>query len=177
FKVFQENLKGLVEADRKISLLEVSIQRMVGRHLDRLSGEKKPPRVRYHVFEQVQIECTEVLSVLSWHGTADPAVAARAFQRGMEQMNASRPASLLPRERCTLEVLDRALASLSQASALLKKRLLMASVECIGTDGLVTISEAEALRVVADSLDCPVPPILPGDFSGALTELPETAKP
>jgi Zn-dependent protease with chaperone function len=167
YRGFRENLKGLVEADRKINLFEYAVQRMVGRHLDTVFGDKKPPRVRYHDFDQVQIECTELLSVLSWHGTGDGAVAARAFQKGMEKLGVTRPISLLPLEKCKLSVLDKALESLSQASPLFKRRLIMACTASIGTDGLVTISEAEALRAVADSLDCPIPPILPGAFTAS----------
>ncbi|MEW6669956.1 MAG: M48 family metallopeptidase [Thermodesulfobacteriota bacterium] len=172
YKGFRENLLGLVEADREISLFEFAVQRMVGRHLDALFGRKIPSRVRYHDFDQVQIECTEMLSVLSWHGTEDPAVAGRAFQKAMEQMKVSRQISILPREKCTVAMLEKALERLSQASPLFKKRLIMASAECIGTDGLVTIAEAEALRAVADSLDCPIPPILPGAFAIPKQDIP-----
>ena len=33
---------------------------------------------------------------------------------------------------------------------------------CIAADRKITVDEAELLRVVADSLGCPIPPLLPG---------------
>jgi hypothetical protein len=43
-----------------------------------------------------------------------------------------------------------------------KKRLLEAATACVVADRRVTVAEAELLRAIADSLDCPVPPFLPG---------------
>jgi hypothetical protein len=36
---------------------------------------------------------------------------------------------------------------------------LQACAETIGHDGVLTLDEAELLRTVADSLDCPMPPL------------------
>jgi hypothetical protein len=41
----------------------------------------------------------------------------------------------------------------------LKGRILAARAACIGADGKVTLEEGELLRAIADSLDCPVPPL------------------
>jgi len=38
--------------------------------------------------------------------------------------------------------------------------MLAACTTCIAYDGKVTIEEAELLRAIADSLDCPLPPLL-----------------
>ena len=37
---------------------------------------------------------------------------------------------------------------------------------CIAADGEITIHEAELFRAIADSLDCPVPPISVGKIKG-----------
>ena len=42
----------------------------------------------------------------------------------------------------------------------LKRKVLAACTTCIAYDGKVTIEEAELLRAIADSLDCPLPPLL-----------------
>ena len=40
-------------------------------------------------------------------------------------------------------------------------RWLDACAGCIAADGRATVEEGELLRAVADSLDCPMPPLLP----------------
>ena len=59
-----------------------------------------------------------------------------------------------------LEGVDEALDVLVLASPAIKKRILTACATCIDSDGLVTVEEAELMRVVADALDCPVPPLV-----------------
>ena len=58
--------------------------------------------------------------------------------------------------------IDNALNKLAQASPPIKKRVLEACVICLAIDGVANLKEAELLRAIADGLDCPVPPFLPG---------------
>jgi hypothetical protein len=69
---------------------------------------------------------------------------------------------LLPRERCDVRALDGALARLADTAPRLRGEILAACVAAVATDGMVTVAEGELLRAVADSLDCPLPPLLPG---------------
>jgi hypothetical protein len=59
-----------------------------------------------------------------------------------------------------LDNLKQALDHLAAASPGVKKRALDASAACIAADGRVTVSEGELLRAIADSLDCPMPPLI-----------------
>jgi hypothetical protein len=59
-----------------------------------------------------------------------------------------------------LSALDSAIDELTAATTSIKKLILQACAESIGADQHVTIEEAELLRVIADALDCPMPPIL-----------------
>ncbi len=42
-----------------------------------------------------------------------------------------------------------------------KNYILEACIACVAADGRTTVTEAELLRSVADSLDCPIPPFMP----------------
>ena len=42
-----------------------------------------------------------------------------------------------------------------------RQKLLKAISACIDHDGQTTIEEAQLLRGIADSIDCPMPPIMP----------------
>jgi len=48
-----------------------------------------------------------------------------------------------------------------RASFQIKKQVIDACAFCAFADKVVTIPEAELLRVVSISLDCPLPPFLP----------------
>ena len=95
-------------------------------------------------------------------GTVAPD-AGQAFAAGARQLADTRAvASLLPFEQCGLANLDRALAELAKTSPAMKQKLIEAAAATIAFDHRVTIQEGELLRAVADSLDCPMPPFLPG---------------
>jgi uncharacterized tellurite resistance protein B-like protein len=67
----------------------------------------------------------------------------------------------LPRADCDLPRLDAALARFALAVPQIKKNVLNACAETVAADGLLQVSEAELLRAIADSLDCPIPPFIP----------------
>ena len=68
--------------------------------------------------------------------------------------------TLLPREQCGVDKIDAALNRLALAVPTIKKNLIEACVYTVGADGVITESEAELLRAVADTLDCPIPPFV-----------------
>ena len=56
--------------------------------------------------------------------------------------------------------IDAALNRLAQAAPIIKKNLLEACIHTVGADGVILEAEAELLRAVADTLDCPMPPFV-----------------
>jgi uncharacterized tellurite resistance protein B-like protein len=49
---------------------------------------------------------------------------------------------------------------LSQAVPQIKKNVLNACAQTVAADGVIQELEAELLRAIADTLDCPMPPFL-----------------
>ena len=70
--------------------------------------------------------------------------------------------TLLPAGQCGLAEFDTALSELSELVPPEKGRLLHACGVAVSADREVTVMEAELLRATADSLGCPMPPLLPG---------------
>jgi uncharacterized tellurite resistance protein B-like protein len=66
---------------------------------------------------------------------------------------------LLSRGQCGVETIGAALDRLALAAPIIKKNLLEACARAVGADGVIQESEAELLRAVADTLDCPMPPL------------------
>jgi hypothetical protein len=69
---------------------------------------------------------------------------------------------LLPSQQCSLGTLEKSLKQLAQVAARLRQRLVDACAATICADQTVDVEEAELLRAICDMLDCPMPPLLPG---------------
>lgn len=68
--------------------------------------------------------------------------------------------AMVARADASLSKLNQALTVLSQLRPLQKPVLLNALARCVEHDGVITTTEAELFRAVADALDCPMPPLL-----------------
>ncbi len=66
------------------------------------------------------------------------------------------------REQAALAAVDQALRELAGCAPLLKAKVLEAAVATVIADREITCAEGELLRAIADALDCPMPPFLPG---------------
>lgn len=70
-------------------------------------------------------------------------------------------AELLSVSACAASQLDAALTAISRAAPGVKRRIVTACAWCIAADGVVTVGEAELLRVVCSCLGCPMPLFAP----------------
>jgi Zn-dependent protease with chaperone function len=163
YRVFRSAVERLIAADAKLSLFEFTLQRILLRHLQPHFHPSRPPAVAYGSLRAVSRQASLLLSILAHAGQAQSERATQAFARGAQRLADTRAtASLLPFEQCGLADLDRALTTLVQASPAMKRRLIEACAATIAFDKRVTIQEGELLRAISDSLDCPMPPFLPG---------------
>jgi Zn-dependent protease with chaperone function len=161
YDVFQKNIKNLIEADKNVTLFEYAMQRMLKHNLDPIFIKTPPAPVKYHLIDQVQVEFFILMSCLAWRGNAGTPVAEGSFRRGLAEVDIGGRPDILAREKCRLSEIDNALNRLAMASPQLKKNILKACIACITADSLITIDEAEMLRAIADTLDCPIPPFIP----------------
>jgi Zn-dependent protease with chaperone function len=170
YETFRGNIAPLVAADQRVSLFEFALQRMLLRHLDRSFPQRKPPATRFRAqgLGPLLGDAAVVLSALATIGQEDPEDVARAYATGVEKLGppAGMP-GLLPRDACSLDVVDRALDRLDMAVPAVKRPVLDACAACISADGQVTIAEAELLRAIADALGCPMPPLAVGRATAA----------
>jgi hypothetical protein len=66
----------------------------------------------------------------------------------------------VPRSEWDLAGVDAALARLAKCPAGVQRNILLACGKTVAADNQVTEREAELLRAIADSLDCPMPPFV-----------------
>jgi hypothetical protein len=161
YDAFLANVQALADADQKTSLFEYALRRLLLRHLAIHFGRMTPAKVRFTSPSALAGPVTVVLSALARVGQSDPGDVARAFGAGVEALGWPDPRpDQPPGDMPGLRALDGALDALAQASPQLKKQILTACAACVGADGQVTVSEGELLRAIADSMDCPMPPLL-----------------
>ena len=162
FKQFSETLPWLVESDGKVELFEFVLQKIVRHHLGPQFDQGRPAVVQYYSIKPLVPDCAVLLSALANVGGNDAAEIQRAFTTGMPYLRAPDEADLilLPREQCDVNQMDPALNRLAQAVPTIKKNLIEACIHTVGADGVILEAEAELLRAIADTLDCPMPPFI-----------------
>ena len=161
FERFERTVLALVEADQQIGLFEWTLQRILLRHLAPHFRRVRPPRIHHREMSRVADACSVVISSLARASAHEPDVAERALHRAKETLGL-KDLSLMAPHRAGLGELDRALPQLAELIPQLKQRLMTACAEFISADHEISIEEAELFRAIADTLDCPVPPLLPG---------------
>jgi peptidase M48-like protein len=161
-------VKRLIAADEKVSLFEYALERALLKHLSRQFDKPRAPLVKYYSMRPLLPACGQLLSHLAYasHRGIDAGIAQCGFSAAVERLRVDLDqVPMFPRQECQFSALDDALDRLAAATPQIKKRVLEACAASIAADGQVTVAEGELLRVFADSLDCPVPPLMPNGQS------------
>jgi hypothetical protein len=117
--------------------------------------------VQFYSIKPLVPDCSLLLSALAHVGSDDFATQQKAFQTGAPYLRSpSEQPGFFPADNCGLDAIDAALNRLALAAPQIKKNLLEAAVQVVGADGEVQETEAELLRAIADTLDCPIPPFV-----------------
>ncbi|QRY81802.1 M48 family metallopeptidase [Pseudomonas sp. PDNC002] len=154
FLALRENMALLIKLDGKVKLLEWTLLRIIERNLRPGSG-----KIGNVALADLSDACATLLAFLARVGEASDLQIEQAFADAWTGLPfAPRP---LPATG-SLRDLENALKKLEQLRPLQKPQLLKALARCVEHDGQITASEAELMRAVADILDCPMPPLLPG---------------
>ena len=158
---FTSVVQQLIECDRAIELFEYTLQRILFRHLRPYFDGETKSSTRYGSVKNVLPECATLLSALAHVGQDDEADARAAFAKGQEFLDApGAQIQFLTRSEWDLGKVDAALARLAQSPPAVQCTLLLACGKTVAADNHVTEREAELLRAIADSLDCPLPPFV-----------------
>ncbi|MCF7669056.1 MAG: M48 family metallopeptidase [Verrucomicrobia bacterium] len=161
YKNFSGVTRAIIESDRQIDVFEYALQRLLTRHLDSHFIKSRRPVIQYYSIKAVMDECRILLSGLAWVGNNDDAKAEQAYNIGFSRLG-EKPGlhGLLEHEACNLPQIDRALEKISHLSPPLRKKVLDACAYTVAADEKIKQLESEMLRAIADSLDCPIPPLL-----------------
>jgi Zn-dependent protease with chaperone function len=149
---FLAAIEAVINADRRVTLHEFVVLTLLR---SQLQPAPKPPQADRSV-SQLREEIRVLLSLLAHAGTqgeAEPAFRAGASQLGMPD------AALVKREELSFQTAAGALDKLRTLAPLAKAELVSALFATVTADGKVRVSEAELMRLVGATLNCPVPPL------------------
>ena len=129
--------------------------------LERQFGAERRNHADYFSIGPLQKQVATLLSLVAHSGNREEDAALAAFERGASLVKSPRVVlQFTPRKECSLKDVDLALTKLATATLPVKKQVVMACSACVIADGKVTVREAELFRLISESLDCPVPPVL-----------------
>jgi len=147
-------VQHLIEADQRVTLAEFVRTTLLRQHLR--EGAGKPIRTKFGRLLEVAGDAHVVLSLIAHASKSD---AAAAHAKGAAILGVALGAPLPAAELSTARV-DGALERLRQLDPFEKPRVLKACLEAAAADGVFRLAEAELVRAIAATLDCPLPPVI-----------------
>ena len=154
-------VRRLIEIDGRIDLGEFCFYRVLASHLSQAAdpvadkGGNRVPRKKAHN------AAIDVIRIVADQGNASEEAREHAYEAGISHFGkwaAGRKVQIDAEQ--TVAVLGRRLDTLRQMNSAGRKSLLQAVSNTITHDDKLTLTEAELLRAICASLDCPLPPIL-----------------
>ncbi len=151
---FLAEFAALVEADRRVTRREFVLLTFLRQRLRAGAGE--PIAARYRKVAEVGEDARAVVSLLALASAAAPD---KAFANAAAVLGLGWSAPV-PAPQLTSANVSGALERLRQLAPLAKPALLAACIAAASADGSFNLAEAELLRTIAATLDCPLPPII-----------------
>jgi hypothetical protein len=145
------------------------LRKIVVRHLETYFFPQQRRVTQFYALRPLAPDCGVLLSATAYTGQENATAAYAAFSQGAEWLSRAARCEIpwLPLDQCDLSQVDVALARLSQAVPQIKKNVLDACAQTVAVDDVIQEGEAELLRAIADTLDCPVPPFVQPQEAGA----------
>jgi hypothetical protein len=155
---FLRAMRALIEADRRVSLSEYALHKVITRSLPALGRPEAAGAPRYAAIKPVLSDAVALLSALAAaDGKSEQSVEAH-FASGLRRLGVD--GVYRPMPGTSAGAINEALDRLAAAAPGVKRRVVDALAYCVAADGLVQPEEAELLRAVTAALGCPLPPLL-----------------
>jgi uncharacterized tellurite resistance protein B-like protein len=142
-----------IAADQRETREEFVLLAIVRAQLRTIAARPEPPT--YRSILNVDVDARLALSVLAHAAAHDTAA---AFARGYEKLGLR--GEPVAAAKITFSDVGTSLDRLARLAPFVKRAFLEACVETVMADGRIKLAEAELLRAIAATLDCPIPPML-----------------
>ncbi len=154
YAAFRARVRGLVEADGEVDVLEFVLHQALVRHVDHFFTRSRGPAVRYRSVVPLLPDLSVVLAALAGAVATDDAGRNDALQAGVASLNLKPGAFPMEATPGTdLRAVGAALERLAEGDPATRRKVYRA---CVATVGPAPGRAALLLRAVADVLGCPV---------------------
>ena len=150
-------LDALVKADGRVDLNEYCLARLLRLQLKEASQPRRAPVDGLKKLPACRDSLILVCTILASGGCSDEASARRAWLVAMQQAFPGEAIAWAPPPAAWQAPFERALDDLDGLLPVAKELVIQSLVGAIHADGVVSVEEAELLRVICASLHCPLP--------------------
>ena len=154
YQLFKAAMNSVIRANKHTDLIEWAYSRIITHNLE----PQKTPN-RFVDLTQLKNEACTLLTIIAYAGADSVAKAQAAFNSSKTILGFDN-AELINKSDFSIMDLDLAITRLNCLKPLQKPKLLKAMSQCVMADQRITVLEAELFRAIADTLDCPVPPLI-----------------
>lgn len=151
----------LIETDGHVDLHEFCFYRILSSQLGQSLGagaRHARKRASKHAMRQA---AAGLIRILAEQGNESPEAVEHAYRSGLAELGDWAGNFVLePKAGGTVAALDANLDALGGLGAKSQQRLVAAISRCIAHDGSLSLREAELLRAICATLNCPLPPVL-----------------
>jgi hypothetical protein len=156
-----ELVRRIIELDGEVDLYEYCFFRVLTNSLEQAEDPSGRRKRRRSTKKAVRRAAIDLLRTVARHGHSSAEARANAFRAGVAEFGQwASDAEYGDETLQTVPVLDRSLNVLERTNSAGRKSLLQAIGKTVSHDGKLSVPEAELLRAICASLDCPLPPIL-----------------
>ncbi|MFT7222368.1 MAG: putative tellurite resistance protein B-like protein, partial [Candidatus Azotimanducaceae bacterium] len=156
YKLFLKNLDSLMRADGRIGLAEWALQKMLTKHLSEVF-ESIHTKVKNKSLEELKEHCEILISMLAFCDKTSNIPSRKSFDAG--QLELGFDIQMIDKKSLSFKRLNMALDRLSELHPLKKPKLIKACIRTVSADEVISVIEVELLRTIADTLECPMPPL------------------
>ncbi|MGI9262784.1 MAG: M48 family metallopeptidase [Woeseiaceae bacterium] len=154
-------IRKLIEADGVIDLWELCYSRIIAKHLEQAVAPAAAAKQNRASKKAARHAALDLLRIVAHEGNDDPEAEDKAFRAGARIFGDwAGDIEVSPGDQQSVQRLDAALDVLARINSAGRKSLVEAVTRTITHDDRLTLREAELLRAVCASLECPLPPIL-----------------
>ena len=151
--LFIKAIIDVSQADKNIDFVEWMTITVLKKHL--YGGDISKTKTRGAGISLYVKSLSVLLGMLAYSGTRDDKNSATGYTLAMEFLGLEFEMPSI--NSCTLKNIQTAIGELRSMKFVDRQLYLRACVICASSDGKITIAEGEAIRVIGDSLDCPIP--------------------
>ncbi|MDR2981118.1 MAG: M48 family metallopeptidase [Puniceicoccales bacterium] len=148
----------LTLADDRTSIFEYALLRMLKHHIHSIRHPNQARRIKHHSHQEIATAISIVLSFVTYAGKSPKLRPSEIFSAGVRLFPSfAESLKLVPVIECNYGILDNALQTLGETSSNVIREVLNAATACASSDGVIQPNEAELIRAIAFSFDCPIP--------------------